>query len=92
MDLIVTLLVGALIGWIASLIVGTDADMGALANIVVGIVGAWLGRFIFSDVLQIGGAVTAGTFSFAGILWGILGAVVLLGILKAFYRSTHTTV
>jgi uncharacterized membrane protein YeaQ/YmgE (transglycosylase-associated protein family) len=83
MDWIILIIVGALIGWIASKIMATDAQQGALANIGVGIVGALLGRWLFADVLGIGGAAAAGTLSLGGIIWGIVGAVILIAILKA---------
>lgn len=83
MGFIVAILVGALIGWIASLIMKTDAQQGALANIGVGIVGSFLGKFIFADLLKIGGATAAGTFSIIGLIWGVIGAVILIAILKA---------
>ena len=60
MDWIIAILVGALIGWLASVVMKTDARQGALANIVIGIVGSALGRWLFGDVLGIGGAVAAG--------------------------------
>ncbi len=82
---IVTLVVGAFIGWIASLIMDTDSEQGALWNIVIGILGAALGSWLFGSVLGIGSATaaTANAVSLPGILWGILGAVVLVGLLKA---------
>ena len=83
MDWIIALLVGALIGWLASLIMKTDAQQGALMNIVIGIVGSLLGRWLFGDVLRLGGATAAGGFNLMGIIWGVLGAVVLIAILKA---------
>lgn len=86
MDFIVTLLVGALIGWLASIIMKTDAEQGALMNIIVGVVGAFLGRLVFSDLLGIGSAATAGSFSLGGILWGVVGAVILLGAMRMFRR------
>ena len=76
MDWSIALLVGALIGWIASLIMKTDAEKGALLNIVIGIVGSLLGRWLFGDVLHIVGAAADGCFFVLGILWGVLGAVV----------------
>jgi uncharacterized membrane protein YeaQ/YmgE (transglycosylase-associated protein family) len=82
MGWIIAILVGALIGWLASIIMKTDAQQGPIANILIGIIGASLGRWLFADVLGIGGA-TAGTLSFSGILWGILGAVILIFLLKA---------
>lgn len=83
MSWIILIIVGALCGWLASIIMKTDAQQGAIANIIIGIFGAILGKWIFADLLRIGGATTAGTFSFAGILWGILGAIILIAILKA---------
>lgn len=82
MDWIIAILVGALIGWLASLVMKTDAQQGAIANILIGIVGAALGRWLFADLLNLGGA-NAGALSLTGILWGVLGAVILIMILKA---------
>jgi len=83
MGWIVVILVGALIGWIASRIMSTDAQQGALANIGIGIVGSLLGSWLFGGVLGIGSAGSAGSLSLWGILWGVVGAVVLIAILKA---------
>lgn len=83
MGWIVTLVVGGLIGWIASRIMHTDAQQGIIANILVGIVGSALGRWLFSDILGIGAAGAAGAFSFTGLAFGILGAVALIAVLKA---------
>jgi len=82
MGWIIAIIVGALIGWIASLLMHTDAQQGALANIIIGIVGAALGRWIFSDILGWGGAAAAGSFTVAGLIWGVLGAIILIAILK----------
>ncbi len=81
MDWIIAILVGALIGWLASLVMKTDAQQGAIANILIGIVGSALGRWLFGSVLGLGG--NAGTLSITGILWGVLGAVILIAILRA---------
>jgi uncharacterized membrane protein YeaQ/YmgE (transglycosylase-associated protein family) len=83
MNIIIAILVGALIGWLASRFAGTDGQQGAFANILIGIFGASLGRWLFSDVLGIGGG-NAGAFSIVGIFWGVLGALVLIFVLKAF--------
>lgn len=83
LDWLVVILVGALIGWLASMVMRTDTQQGALANILVGIFGALLGRWVFGDLLGIGGAATAGTFSFWGIIWGVVGAVILIALLRA---------
>lgn len=83
MDWLFAILVGALIGWLASVVMKTDARQGALANIIIGIVGSALGRWLFGDVLNIGGAATAGSFSLIGIVWGVIGAVVLIFLLRS---------
>lgn len=83
MSWIVAILVGALIGWVASMIMKTDEQQGAFANIAIGIIGSLLGQFIFVDLLKIGGAAAAGSFSLPGLFWGVLGALLLIAILKA---------
>ena len=84
MSWIVTLLVGALCGWLASLIMKTDAQQGAVANILIGIVGAVLAQTVFGNMLHVGGATVAGDgFNFWSIVWGVVGSVVLIAILKA---------
>jgi len=83
MGWIISIIVGALIGWLASKIMDTDQQQGAGANILVGIVGSLLGSWLFGGVLGIGGAYAAGQLSIWGIVWGVLGAVVLIAILKA---------
>lgn len=84
MDFIVWLIFGALAGWIASMIMKTDAEQGALMNIVIGIVGAFLGGFIMNTFGQPG--VTG--FNIYSAVVAILGAVVLLAIYKMFTRRT----
>lgn len=83
MEWIIAIVIGALIGWVASLIMRTDEQQGAIANILIGIVGSLLGRWLFADVLGIGGATSAGAFSLAGLFWGVVGAVILIGLLRA---------
>jgi len=83
MGWIIIILVGALIGWIASMVMSTEEQQGALANIVIGIIGSLLGSWLFGSVLGIGGATVAGSLSLWGIIWGVVGAVVLIAILKA---------
>lgn len=84
MSWIILILVGALCGWLASLIMKTNAQQGAIANILIGIVGAILAQFLFGNLLGIGGAeVAGGGFSFWSIIWGVIGSVILIAILKA---------
>ena len=82
MSWLILIIVGGIIGWIASLIMGTDSQQGLILNIVVGVVGSLLGKWLFSDVLGFGGAAAAGTFTLAGLLWGVIGAIILILILK----------
>ena len=84
MGWLITILVGALCGWLASMIMKTDAQQGAVANILIGIVGALLAQFIFGDLLHIGGSYNAGNgFNFLSIVWGVIGSAILIAILKA---------
>lgn len=83
MSWIVMILVGALIGWLASRMMNTDEQQGALGNVMVGIVGSVLGSWLFGSVLGIGSAGAAGSLSVWGVVWGVVGAVVLIAVLKA---------
>jgi uncharacterized membrane protein YeaQ/YmgE (transglycosylase-associated protein family) len=74
---------GALAGWIASLIMGTDKNQGAVANIVVGIIGAFLGGFILSVITGDDGI---SGFNFTSLIVAIIGSVILLAIVKAIRR------
>ncbi|MAT43045.1 MAG: GlsB/YeaQ/YmgE family stress response membrane protein [Anaerolineaceae bacterium] len=82
MNILVWIIVGALAGWIASKIMRRDAEMGALANIVVGILGAIIGGFIMN---ALGGSGFTG-FNLYSLLVAIGGAVVLLFIVGLFRR------
>jgi uncharacterized membrane protein YeaQ/YmgE (transglycosylase-associated protein family) len=77
MNWIVTLIIGGIIGWLASLVMKTDAQMGLLGNVIVGIVGSALG-FWLAGLLGVsaGGAI-------GGYIVAVIGAAVLIGILKA---------
>ena len=75
MNFILWIVFGALAGWIASMIMGANARMGALANIVVGIVGAVIGGFLMTNVF---GAPGVTGFNLPSMLVAILGAVILL--------------
>ena len=79
MDLLLYLVLGALAGWIASMIMGTDAQQGAIANIVVGIVGAFLGGLL----MNMFGASGVTGFNIYSILVAILGSVILLWVYRA---------
>jgi uncharacterized membrane protein YeaQ/YmgE (transglycosylase-associated protein family) len=82
-NFIVWIIFGALAGWIASLIAGTNRQQGCLIDIIVGIIGAFLGGFIF-QTLGVGPQVTG--FNLPSLLVAVVGAVVLLFIVKAVQR------
>jgi uncharacterized membrane protein YeaQ/YmgE (transglycosylase-associated protein family) len=86
MDLLVTLIIGGVVGWLASILMKTNAQMGILANVVVGIAGSFLGIAI-ADALKI-----AHRGAPAHWIIAILGAALLIGILQAtgvFSRFSH---
>lgn len=81
MNVIVWLVVGGLIGWVASIVMGTSGRQGIILNVVVGIVGAFLGGWLLSGFF---GATTIneGNFSVAGLFVSFLGAVILIALVK----------
>ena len=83
MGLIMWLIVGGVIGWLASLIMRTDAQQGVLLNIVVGIVGAFLGGLVFS-----GGSINNAPLTLTTFLVSLLGAVILLAIVNLIRRGS----
>ena len=82
-NIILWIVLGAIAGWIASMIMGRDAQMGALGNIIVGIIGALIGGFIMNFFGQQG----ATGFNLWSLIVAILGAVVLLFIIGLFRRT-----
>lgn len=83
--MILMILLGALVGWIASLIMKRDAEQGALANILVGIAGAFIGGVISS--ILIGGNRSALTLDLTGLFWATIGAVVLCAIINLITKG-----
>ncbi|HEU4326948.1 MAG TPA: GlsB/YeaQ/YmgE family stress response membrane protein [Roseiflexaceae bacterium] len=86
-NFILWLLFGALVGWLASIVMRTDAQQGALMNIVVGIVGAFLGGLLFSLFGGSGVNINDNAFNLGSLLVSFIGAVVLLGIVNMFSRG-----
>ena len=85
-DLILWIIFGALVGWIASIIMGTSEEQGGLANIVVGIVGALIGGFV---ARQFGEPGVTG-FNLTSFIVALLGAIVLIGAVKLFSRHPQS--
>lgn len=80
--IIIWLVVGGVVGWLASLVMRTDAQQGILLNIVVGIVGAFIAGLILG-----GGSINQG-ITLESFLYSLLGAVVLLGIVNLIRRGS----
>jgi uncharacterized membrane protein YeaQ/YmgE (transglycosylase-associated protein family) len=86
MNLIIWLVIGGLLGWIASKIMRTDAQQGVILNVVVGIIGALLGGWLLAPLFGTG-TINSNDFSVAGLLVSLLGAVILLAIVNVFRRG-----
>ena len=87
MGLIILLVVGGLIGWVASMIMRTDGQQGIFLNIVVGIVGAVLAGFIITPLIG-GVPITSGVVGIQSVLVSLLGAIVLLAIVNLVRRGS----
>lgn len=85
-NFIIWIIVGGLLGWIASMIMRTDAQQGIFLNIVVGIIGAFLAGLVLSPLFGVG-TINQNDFSIAGLLLSLLGAIILLGIVNLFRRG-----
>jgi uncharacterized membrane protein YeaQ/YmgE (transglycosylase-associated protein family) len=86
MNFIIWLIVGGIIGWIASKIMNTDAQQGIFLNIVVGIVGALLGGWLISPLLGVA-SINQNDFSLGGLFVSLVGAVILLAVVNLFRRG-----
>jgi len=83
MGIILWLIVGGVCGWLASIIMRTDAQQGILLNIVVGIIGAALAGFLLGGAASLNNGLTVQSF-----LYSLLGAVVLLAIVNLVRRGS----
>ena len=83
MGIILWLIVGGVIGWIASMIMRTDGQQGIFLNIIVGIVGAFLGGLIIN-----GGSINNSGLTIQSFLVSLLGAVILLAIVNLVRRGS----
>lgn len=86
MGLLLTLLLGGLAGWIASMIMNRDAEQGVILNIIVGIIGAFLANVLLAPL--VGVEAELGALSLGGFIMSVLGAVVLLAIVNLFTRKS----
>jgi len=86
MNIVIWLIVGGLIGWLASKIMNTDAQQGVVLNVIVGIIGAMVGGFLVGPMLG-QGTINTNDFSLMGLVVSLIGAVVLLAIVNLFTRG-----
>ena len=86
MNLIVWLIVGGIIGWLASIMMKTNGQQGIFLNIVVGVIGSMLGGWVISPLVGVG-TINQNNFSLPALLVSFLGAVILLAIVNFFRRS-----
>lgn len=82
MNIIIWLILGGIIGWLASIVMRTDAQQGIILNIVVGVVGAFIGGIIFNHDMN------GGDFSLVALIEAFIGAVILLAIVNLVRRGS----
>ena len=87
MGVIIWLIVGGVVGWLASIIMRTDGQQGILLNVIVGIVGALIGGWLISPMLGVG-TINEGAFNLASLGVSLAGAVILLVIVNLIRRAT----
>ena len=88
MNFIVWLIIGGLIGWVASIVMKTNGQQGLFLNIIVGIVGAFLGGWLISPLVGVG-TINQDNFSLPALLVSFVGAVILLAIVNLFRRGAR---
>lgn len=86
MNFVIWLVVGGVLGWIASMIMKTDGQQGVVLNVVVGIVGAFLGGLLVAPLVGVG-TINQSDFSVASLMVSLVGALILLAIVNFFRRG-----
>ena len=86
MNFIIWIVIGGIIGWLASLVMKTDAEQGMILNIVVGIIGALLGGWLLAPLFGTG-TINQNDFSLPSLLVSFLGAVILLAVVNLVRRG-----
>ena len=87
MNFIIWLVMGGLIGWVASLIMRTDAQQGIILNVIVGIIGAALGGWVISPLVGMP-TINENVFSVGSLVVSLLGAIILLAIVNLVRRGS----
>ena len=87
MTFLAWIIIGGILGWLASLVMRTDAQQGLFLNIVVGIIGALLGGWLLAPLVGTG-TINQNDFSIGSLIVSFLGAVILLAIVNLFRRKS----
>lgn len=87
MNFIIWIVVGGIIGWLASMVMRTNAQQGMFLNIVVGIVGAMLGGWLIAPLLG-QGTINSNDFSLGGLAVSFIGALILLAVVNLVRRGS----
>ncbi|HJW54115.1 MAG TPA: GlsB/YeaQ/YmgE family stress response membrane protein [Burkholderiaceae bacterium] len=87
MNFIIWIVVGGIIGWLASIVMKTNAEQGLFLNIIVGIVGALLSGWFIAPLFG-AGTINQNDFSIASLLASFIGAIILLAIVNLFRRGS----
>lgn len=88
MNFIIWIIVGGILGWLASIVMRTNGQQGLILNIVVGIVGAFLAGLVLTPLLGIE-TINQSNFSLPGLVVSFVGAVALLAVVNLFRRTAH---
>ena len=86
MNIIIYLIAGALVGWVASVIMRTNSRQGLLQDIIVGIVGAFIAGYFLSPIFGVAPISVGNAFSMPALLVSLGGAIILLAIVRLFRR------
>lgn len=86
-NFIIWIILGGILGWLASMIMRTNAQQGVFLDIIVGIIGAFLGGLLLAPLFGTG-TINQNDFSLSGLLVSLLGAIILLAIVNLFRRGT----
>lgn len=86
MGIVIWLVVGGVIGWLASLAMRTDGQQGVILNVVVGIIGAFIGGLLIGPLFGTG-TINSGDYSLSGLVASFLGAAALLALVNLFRRG-----
>jgi uncharacterized membrane protein YeaQ/YmgE (transglycosylase-associated protein family) len=85
MSFILWIIVGGILGWLASIVMKTNDQQGIILNVIVGIVGAFLGGLLLAPLFGTG-TINRGDFSIGSLLVSFLGAIILLAVVNLFRR------